>query len=103
MTIFQSIVSLVRAMHGLLRCMSASERFSSSPDTVRHFNYWLDLVVNLIIEAIQMPNFVSFYPKNEPDSEFSDPLDDLLANWIQCDLYVLPLSHEGVLQVNNRR
>uniref|UniRef100_A0A0K0DAJ2 RING-type domain-containing protein n=1 Tax=Angiostrongylus cantonensis TaxID=6313 RepID=A0A0K0DAJ2_ANGCA len=55
-----ALISLLRSLHGLLRCLSSSERFAHSPDTVRHFNYWLDLSVTLATDAIQLLNYVSF-------------------------------------------
>ncbi|VDM58869.1 unnamed protein product [Angiostrongylus costaricensis] len=52
-----ALISLLRSLHGLLRCLSSSERFAHSPDTVRHFNYWLDLSVTLATDAIQLLNY----------------------------------------------
>ncbi|XGW19092.1 hypothetical protein V3C99_003143 [Haemonchus contortus] len=49
-----TITSSLRSFHGLLRCLSSSERFGTSPDSVRHFNYWLDLSVTIATDAIQL-------------------------------------------------
>ncbi|CAI4229954.1 unnamed protein product [Auanema sp. JU1783] len=51
------LLSLLRSIHGLLRCLSASEMFSASPDSVRHFNYWLDLGIAIAIESVQALNY----------------------------------------------
>ncbi|KIH52312.1 hypothetical protein ANCDUO_17587 [Ancylostoma duodenale] len=51
-------LSLLRSLHGLLRCLSSSERFARSPDAVRHFNYWLDLSVTLATDTIQLFNYI---------------------------------------------
>ncbi|WKX91701.1 hypothetical protein Q1695_010044 [Nippostrongylus brasiliensis] len=51
-------ISLLRSMHGLLRCLSSSERFAANPDSVRHFNYWLDLSVTIATDSIQLFNYV---------------------------------------------
>ncbi|KJH43919.1 CUE domain protein [Dictyocaulus viviparus] len=59
--VVDSVLSLLRSLHGLLRCISSSERFAHSPDAVRHFNYWLDLSITLAIDAIQLLNYFEPY------------------------------------------
>ncbi|EYB90699.1 hypothetical protein Y032_0215g2352 [Ancylostoma ceylanicum] len=51
-------LSLLRSLHGLLRCLSSSERFARNPDAVRHFNYWMDLSVTLATDTIQLFNYI---------------------------------------------
>ncbi|KAK6055297.1 CUE domain protein [Cooperia oncophora] len=53
-----ALISSLRSLHGLLRCLSSSERFAANPDSVRHFNYWLDLSVTIATDAIQLFNYV---------------------------------------------
>ncbi|VDO45620.1 unnamed protein product [Haemonchus placei] len=57
--LIQTITSSLRSFHGLLRCLSSSERFGTSPDSVRHFNYWLELSVTIATDAIQLVYCVS--------------------------------------------
>uniref|UniRef100_A0A1I7XR11 CUE domain-containing protein n=1 Tax=Heterorhabditis bacteriophora TaxID=37862 RepID=A0A1I7XR11_HETBA len=56
--IVDSSLSFVRSLHGLLRCLSASDRFARRPDFVRHCSYWLDLTVALITDTIQLFNYI---------------------------------------------
>ncbi|VDP13117.1 unnamed protein product [Heligmosomoides polygyrus] len=53
-----AVISLLRSLHGLLRCLASSERFAASPDSVRHFNYWLDLSVSVATDTIQLFNYI---------------------------------------------
>ncbi|RCN50561.1 CUE domain protein [Ancylostoma caninum] len=71
-------LSLLRSLHGLLRCLSSSERFARSPDAVRHFNYWLDLSVTLATDTIQLFNYVSTYSAK-------------LLHFLNCESFALVL------------
>ncbi|CAI5439255.1 unnamed protein product [Caenorhabditis angaria] len=51
------LLAIVRSTYILLRCMSSSRLFSSRPDSVRHFNYWLELGTNITCEFLQMLNY----------------------------------------------
>ncbi|CAD6198907.1 unnamed protein product [Caenorhabditis auriculariae] len=51
------LMALCRSSHSLLRCVSSSRIFASRPDRVRHFNYWLDLVVNLATDGLRLLNY----------------------------------------------
>lgn len=55
---FQCLLAMCRSIYILFRCMSSSRVFSFNPDSVRHFNYWLELITNFVCELIQMLSYI---------------------------------------------
>nr|P90859.2 RecName: Full=E3 ubiquitin-protein ligase hrd-like protein 1 [Caenorhabditis elegans] len=54
---FDCLLAVFRSTYILFRCISSSRVFSFNPDSVRHFNYWLELITNFVCELIQMLSF----------------------------------------------
>uniref|UniRef100_A0A8R1DI91 Uncharacterized protein n=1 Tax=Caenorhabditis japonica TaxID=281687 RepID=A0A8R1DI91_CAEJA len=54
---FDCLLAVFRSTYIMFRCISFSRVFSFNPDSVRHFNYWLELATNLICELIQMLSY----------------------------------------------
>ncbi|CAI2314659.1 unnamed protein product [Caenorhabditis sp. 36 PRJEB53466] len=54
---FDCLLALFRSTYIMFWCISSSRVFSFNPDSVRHFNYWLELVTNFVCESIQMLSY----------------------------------------------
>ncbi|CAB3407718.1 unnamed protein product [Caenorhabditis bovis] len=51
------LLAIVRSSYILFRCISSSRVFSFNPDSVRYFNYWLELGSNITCDFLQMINY----------------------------------------------
>ncbi|KAF1768818.1 hypothetical protein GCK72_000631 [Caenorhabditis remanei] len=58
---FDCLLALFRSTYILFRCTSSSRLFSFNPDSVRHFNYWLELITNFVCELIQMFSYAQLF------------------------------------------
>lgn len=55
------LLAVFRSTYILFRCISSSRVFSFNPDSVRHFNYWLELITNIVCELIQMASYFQLF------------------------------------------
>lgn len=58
---FDCLLAVFRSTYILFRCISSSRVFSFNPDSVRHFNYWLELITNFVCELIQMFSYAQLF------------------------------------------
>lgn len=58
---FDCLLAVFRSTYILFRCISSSRVFSFNPDSVRHFNYWLELITNFVCELIQMLSYAQLF------------------------------------------
>uniref|UniRef100_A0A1I7U6G4 RING-type domain-containing protein n=1 Tax=Caenorhabditis tropicalis TaxID=1561998 RepID=A0A1I7U6G4_9PELO len=58
---FDCLLAVFRSTFILFRCISSSRVFSFNPDSVRHFNYFLELTTNFVCESIQMLSYAQLF------------------------------------------
>ncbi|UMM11846.1 hypothetical protein L5515_000920 [Caenorhabditis briggsae] len=58
---FDCLLAVFRSTYILFRCISSSRVFSFNPDSVRHFNYWLELATNFACELLQFLSYAQLF------------------------------------------